>query len=106
MALRPNILTDAAFDVAFEATILLQIADINLWGFERQASLYIDTGSGWSLTFLIAKMAILLNIFFDDFYYNSYYFMHRSRLTIVFSASFVILMYRLYNILEFVFYMV
>jgi hypothetical protein len=33
MALRPNILADAAFDVAFEASILLQDADINLFGF-------------------------------------------------------------------------
>ena len=31
MALRPNILTDAAFHIAFEASILLQYTDINLY---------------------------------------------------------------------------
>jgi hypothetical protein len=31
MALRPNILADAAFDVAFEASIFLQDTDINLF---------------------------------------------------------------------------
>lgn len=34
MAPRPNILTDAAFDVAFEASILLQDTDINLIGLQ------------------------------------------------------------------------
>ena len=31
MALRPNILADAAFNVAFEASIFLQDTDINLF---------------------------------------------------------------------------
>jgi len=31
MALRPKILTDAAFHIAFEASILLQHTDINLY---------------------------------------------------------------------------
>ncbi len=31
MALRPNILTDAALHIAFEASILLQYTDINLY---------------------------------------------------------------------------
>jgi hypothetical protein len=35
MALRPNILTDAAFHIAFEASILLQYTDINLFAFNR-----------------------------------------------------------------------
>ncbi|HJU33555.1 MAG TPA: hypothetical protein VJ695_00390 [Nitrososphaera sp.] len=37
MALRPNILTDAALHIAFEASILLQYTDINLYGFNFQA---------------------------------------------------------------------
>jgi hypothetical protein len=35
MALRPNILTDAAFHIAFEASILLLYTDINLFDFNR-----------------------------------------------------------------------
>jgi hypothetical protein len=35
MALRPNILTDAAFHIAFEASILLQYTDINLFVYNR-----------------------------------------------------------------------
>jgi len=35
MALRPNILTDAAFLIAFEASILLLYTDINLFDFNR-----------------------------------------------------------------------
>jgi len=31
MALRPNILTDAALHIAFEASILLRYTDINLY---------------------------------------------------------------------------
>jgi len=38
MALRPNVLTDAALHIAFEASILLQFTDINLYELERQAS--------------------------------------------------------------------
>ena len=39
MALRPNILADAAFDVAFEVSMLLQDTDINLFGFDLERSL-------------------------------------------------------------------
>jgi hypothetical protein len=43
MALRPNILTDAAFDVAFEASILLQDTDINFFAFACRASKPMNT---------------------------------------------------------------
>jgi hypothetical protein len=38
MALRPNILTDAALHIAFEVSILLQYTDINLFELKHQTS--------------------------------------------------------------------
>ncbi|MFL6479692.1 MAG: hypothetical protein ACJ70R_05075 [Nitrososphaera sp.] len=43
MALRPNILTDAALHIAFEASILLQDTDINLYTFETSSVITINT---------------------------------------------------------------
>jgi hypothetical protein len=49
MALRPNILTDAAFDVAFEASILLQDTDINFFAFMSKVPKPYEHGQRKSL---------------------------------------------------------